>query len=77
MREITDKVELRKYKYALFMILHVETSTNYAHKFNSYIREVYEELGSGNKLLKQGQLFIQEQLRTLFSDNIISILPEI
>jgi len=38
---------LKIFKYSLFMILHVETSTDFAHSLNKKMVDNYEKLGAG------------------------------
>lgn len=50
MREIPseNKEGLRKFKYGLFMLLHVESQASFAHTLNDNIRDSMEELGVGS-----------------------------
>lgn len=46
MKQMHNKEEIRRFKYGLFMILHVETRVNLASKFNTNMRDSIEELGN-------------------------------
>ena len=51
---------LKIFKYALFMILHVETSTDFAHSLNKKMIDNYEKLGAGQLNSPKDESFARE-----------------
>ena len=53
MREIQDQMEVKRFKYVLFMFLHVESQSRFTHKFNDGMLQVHEDIGDGCMPLNQ------------------------
>jgi hypothetical protein len=47
LKDMQGKDDIKKFKYGLFMLLHVESQANFAHLFNEKQRDLMEELGVG------------------------------
>ena len=50
----TDLEAIKLFKHAIFMILHVETSTlDFSSKLNEHLRDIHEELIAGSQIMTQ------------------------